>query len=209
MTLLWVLVALAGLAALFVLALSVPLDVTLRIDVQGKPQFTVRLRWLFGLVTREVKPQRKKAEERKPSNIRGQAKFVFEILRTDGLLKQVRGLLRDILRRIKVKELKADFRVGLGNPIETGLLFAAMAPAKALAGIAGPFDIRVQPVFDETVFEGYSYIEARMRPIRLVMPLTRFVFSKPVIRTLRKLALRRWRRRERMPAVRWKLPASP
>lgn len=191
----WVLVVLSGLAAFVALALSVPIDLTVRADFQGEPRFTVRIEWLFGLVVRKLNGRKKKAEGRKPTRARGQARDILDILRTEGLLKQVRRLLKDVFRRIKVRELKADFRVGLDNPVETGILFAMIRPAGFLAGLAGPFDVHVQPDFDEKVFEGYVHGQARLRPIRLVIPCLRFFFSRPVIRTLQKLVRRRWERR--------------
>lgn len=198
----WILVALLSLAAFIALLLSVPVDVTLRLDVYGKPEFRIRCRWLFGLVTREVRRGRRKAEEGKPVSRSEQARNLFEILRTDGLLKQFRRLAKDVLSRIKLKELKGEFRVGLGNPVETGIFYALLMPARFLAGFFITGDIKVTPVFHETVFEGYVYGEARLIPIRLVFPLLRFAFSSAVLRVVKKRALRKWKRRKYVPATR-------
>ena len=98
----WVIVALASLAALIILALCVPLDVELHLDGNGRPKFGMRLTWLFGLVSREVrrgkkKPEEEKREDKRKLRGRGTIRAVFKILRTRGLPRRIMGLLRDIL----------------------------------------------------------------------------------------------------------------
>ena len=58
----WVAITLASLAIILILALCVPLDVVLHANVYGKPKFQLRLAWLFGLVTREIRKGEKKPE---------------------------------------------------------------------------------------------------------------------------------------------------
>lgn len=193
----WVIITLASLAVILVLILCVPLDLVLRADVYGRPKFRLRLSWLFGLVSKELtgrkKPKEKKVieEKRKPRKRMKDAKAIFAILRTRGLLKQIKRLLRDVLSSFKIRDLGADFRVGLGDPADTGLLFALIGPATVLF----PHGIRVEPSFeDEAVFEGYSYGTLRLQPIQLVTPFVRFVFSLATLRVIKKLVLTKWRK---------------
>lgn len=201
----WVIIALASLAVILILVLCVPLDVAFHVDVYGRPKFRLRLSWLFGLVGKEVTKEKKKPEEKKrvvedKQKLRKRRKgtrAIFEILRTRGLLRQLRGLLRDILSRLKFRELRADFRVGLGNPAETGLLFALLRPATFFLGSSRFHEIRIEPSFeDKTLFEGYSYGALRLRPIQLVLPSLRFAFSLATIRVLKKLVLTKWKRKK-------------
>ncbi len=188
---LWIIVALVGAAAFITLLLSVPLDVTLRLDIYGKPEFTLKLGWFFGLVTKEVRRKKGKSNERKPTSKMDRARAIFEILRLEGLPGQLRRLIKEVFSRISVRELKGEFRVGLGNPVETALLFALVGPLSFIAGLSHNF--KVTPAFDEAVFEGYLYGEARLHPIRLVIPILRFVFSLAAMRLVKKVALRRWK----------------
>jgi hypothetical protein len=202
---LWVAVSLASLAALLILVLCVPLDMAAHLDVYGRPKFRMRLRWLFGLVSREIRKGEKKPEEkervikveRRPKKRRGTATAVFRILRTKGLLRQIKALLRGILSRLKIRELGADFRVGLDNPADTGLIFALLGPAIFFLSSSFPHRIRVQPSFDgEAVFEGYLYGAVRLQPIQLVMPFMGFAFSLATIRAAKALVLTKWKRRK-------------
>ncbi len=198
----WAVAALASLAALIVLLLCVPLDIRLNVDVPGKPM--VRLAWLFGLVSKEITRRKKKPEEKRPAVRRKprarkiRARAVFDILRTRGLLKQVSGLLKGILRCLKIKEFGANFRVGLDNPADTGLLFAFVGPATVFLSSAFPCEIRVQPSFDdEAVFEGYLHGTLRLRPIKVATPFLRFVFSLATIRVIKTLVLTKWKRKKK------------
>ena len=46
----WVIATLASLAGLVIFLLCVPLDMRLHMDVYGKPKFSFKLTWLFGLI---------------------------------------------------------------------------------------------------------------------------------------------------------------
>ena len=202
----WAIAVLASLAALIILILCVPLDVVLRVDMDGRPKFRARLAWLFGLVSKDLRREKEKPEEekraiegkRKGRDRRADARLLFEVLRTRGLLGQLGRLLRSVLSRIKIRELGANFRVGLDNPANTGLLFAFAAPVNLLLSSSSRHEIRVQPCFaDEPVIEGSFYGTARLRPIRLTASLIAFAFSLPVMRAVKTLVLTKWKGKKR------------
>ncbi len=192
----WVVAALASLAALTILVLCVPLDIRLHLDVPGKPK--IRLTWLFGVVSKEVTQGKKKTEEKKkvvrkkPGGRRLQARTIFDILRTEGLLRQFKVLLKNILGALKIRDLEVDLTVGLDDPAETGLLFAFVGPASRLLSSSFPHQIRVQPS-SEAVFEGYLHGTVRLQPIRLVTPILKFVFSSATIRAAKTLVVSKWK----------------
>lgn len=200
----WVLVALSSLAVLIILALCLPLDLLLRLEVYGKPRFRVRLAWLFGLVDKEIRKGKRKARakrkavegQRRPKDRRGRVELVFNILRTKGLLPQLLRLLRNIVSCLHIRDLKADFRVGLDNPADTGFLFAFIGPATLLMNSSFPCRTRVQPDFGAAVLEGYLCGTVRLQPIQLVTPVIRFVFSSATLRVAKKLMVTKWKRRK-------------
>jgi hypothetical protein len=201
---LWVIVTLASLAVIFILVLSVPLDLAMQVSVPGKPRFQVKVVWFFGLVSKKItgrkKPEEKKRvvkDKEKPE--KGKRRFgdIFKILRTRGLLRQVKVLLRDLLGCLKIRDLAADFRVGLGHPADTGFLFALIGPTTSWLSNSVHHQIRVQPSFtDEATFEGHLSGAVRLRPIQLVFPFLRFFFSLATIRVVKKLVLTKWKRKK-------------
>lgn len=200
----WGIVVPASLAIIIFLVLLVPIDIAFHTYVPGKPKFSLRLAWLFGLVSREItgreKPEEKKKVvkgRKKPGRKINRVKNIFELLRIKGLLMQVSVLVRRIIGCFKIKELSADFKVGLGDPADTGMLFAAIGPAALLSGSTFPCQIRIEPSFQsETTFTGRLNGTVRLQPIKLVVPLIRFVFSLATIRVIQKLVLTRWKRKK-------------
>lgn len=199
----WVVIALVSLAVLIILVLCVPLDLKLHVEVYGQPKFKMRLAWLFGLVSKEVtrkKPKEgKKVGEAEPKPKERKRGFwsVLKIVRTRGLLKQVKRLIKDILGCLKIRDLTADFDVGLDDPADTGILFAAVGPAALAVDSLTACQVRIRPAFgDGPVLEGYSSGTIRLQPIRLGVPVSRFIFSLPAFRMVKNLVMTKWKRRK-------------
>ena len=60
-----VIVVLASLTAVLIFVLSVPIEMSLRADVYGKPRFRLKLSWLFGLVHTDLAGRKKTIPEKK------------------------------------------------------------------------------------------------------------------------------------------------
>lgn len=198
----WAFAVLASLVVLIVLVLCVPLDINLRVETDGRPKFRIKLAWLFGLVHKEVR-RAKKAEveedvvEPKPRDRKGDTRLIFEVLRTRGLLRRLGNLLRSILNRIKIREFGANLSIGLDDPVDTGLLFAFIAPANLLLSSSSRHKVVVQPSFaGDAIFEGCLYGVVRLQPVQLVPPVAGFVFSLPAARTVKTLVSAEWRRKK-------------
>ncbi|MFC1892772.1 hypothetical protein ACFLYR_01870 [Chloroflexota bacterium] len=201
----WVVVALASLLLLAILALSVPLDAVLHVDIYGRPKFRMRLAWLFGLVGKEVTGGEKRPKEKKPA-VEGQPKpgkkgmgvrAIVEILRTRGLFQQVKYLLKGILRCLQIRDLGGSLQVGLGDPADTGFLFAVIGPATQYLRPSFLRELKLEPSFaDGVVCEGYLDGAVRCRPIQLVPPVLRFTFSLATIRVAKRIILTKWKRRK-------------
>ena len=200
----WVIAALASLAALITLLLCVPLDLVFRTNINGRPTFSMRLRWFFGLVSHELRRGRKSPKEKriiehnqKPRDWISETKVTFEILRTRGLLKQLVNLTKKILSRIKLGDFVVNLKVALENPADMGLLFAFTAPLNLLLSYFSPHEIKIEPSFvSENIIEGKLYGAVRMRPIQLAAPLLGFAFSSPTLRAMKKLILYKWTRKD-------------
>lgn len=199
----WVIAVLASLAALITLLLCVPLDLVFRTNIEGKIKSSLRLVWLFGLVSKDCIQTKKKPEEE--SNIEQEQKssdwtrgirITLEIIQTKGLLGQIVRFIKRILRQIKIRELVANLKVGLDNPADTGLLFAFAAPFNLLLSHFSPHRIRVEPSFaSDTLIEGRLCGAVRLRPVQLAVPLLGFAFSFPTLRAMKKLVLYKWKRK--------------
>ena len=199
----WVIAVLAGLAALVTLLLCVPIDLVFHTKIEGKIKSSLRLVWLFGLVSKDCIQTKKKPQEE--SNIEQEQKssdwtqgirITLEVIRIKGLLEQLGRLIKRIIRHIRVRELVANLKVGLDNPADTGLLFAFAAPFNLLLSYFSPHRIRIEPSFaSDTLIEGRLYGTVRLRPVQLAVPLLGFAFSFPTLRAVKKLVLYKWKRK--------------
>ncbi len=168
-------------------------------EISGKPRFNIKLLWFFGLVTKEIRKDSRheleKDAECKPKlkDLR-KTTSVFEFLRTKGMLGQITGLLKSILKRLKIKELIANFKLGLDNPADTGLLLAYMAPFSVFLNSFFSRQIRMELSFaGDAILEGSVFGAVRILPIHLIPALAGFAFSPSTVRAIKPLVLAKWR----------------
>ena len=200
----WIIAILAGLAVLLLFILWVPLDMVLQADFDGKPKFRLRFLWLFGLVSRDITDRKKKPEEKKKApGAKKKRRWVdagvmFKILRTRGFFSHIGRFIRDVLVCFRFRDIAADFKVGLGDPADTGLLFAFLGPASVFLGSSQVHQMRIEPSFgDDAILEGYSRVMVRLRPIRLVPPFFKLTFSLTTIRIAWTLITNKWKRKKK------------
>lgn len=199
----WVIVTIASLAVLLIFVLCVPLNIVLHADVYEKPKVRMRFSWLFGLVSKEITGKKEKpVEKRRAAKVKkkrrwGDTRVIFRILRTKGVLRRFKELLKDVLSCLNFRDLVADFKIGLGDPADTGLLFAFLGPATVFLGSSHIHQIRFEPSFsDDAILQGYSRGTLRLHPIRLVPPFLKFAFSLTAIRVAKTLISSKWKRKK-------------
>lgn len=198
----WIIAIAVGLAVVILLLFCVPLEVTFRIESDGRPEFGARVLWCFGLMRRELatkrksqKKERRAAARPKPKKWQGRTDTMLQILRSQGILSQLRQLMIDTLRCLRLKELNVDIRIGLADPADTGQLFALIGPAVIFVRSIWYHQIWVTPSFeDEAVLEGYAHGTVCVQPIQLIPPFVRFVFSAPTFNVLKILVSNQWKR---------------
>ncbi len=194
----WVIIALFSLILLVILVLCIPLDLIFQVNTSESPTFRIRLLWFLGLIDRDLKKPKKKADKKeKPARVRQKsrrrisASTIYQILRTRGLFTQLRRLVVSIFRSLKIKELSANIKLGLENPADTAFLFALIGPANFLLSML-PYKINVWPSFDgDLPLEAYLHGAIRVWPILVILASLRFVFSIPALKVSRTLIMKR------------------
>ena len=198
----WGIAVLAALAALLVLALYVPRDLAFHGSTRDKPRFGARFSWFFGLVNKDIekgkaRSVRKKKAKAKRRRRAGDGRVFLDIIRTRGLLKQVVVLVKSILGCIHIRDTVLDLKIGLEDPADTGLFFSFAGPIAAFMNLYTTHIITLQPsTGDGITFECYTQGKARLRPIELVPPLLKFIFSAAFFRAAGIVIIRRWKRKK-------------
>ena len=189
MLVVWLLLALlAGL----LLLLAVPVDLSFSLQRhEGRQEGSGILRWLFGLVrirlgTPEVparaQPERPKARQRQGR--RGGARSMKAMLRVEGLGRRLLRLARDLLRRIHIRDLSLQVRLGLDDPADTGRLWAVVGPLAAILPLPPAARIAIEPQFAAEAFEVDGSGDIRIIPVQLLFVLLVFLLSPGTLRAL-------------------------
>jgi len=184
----WVVVAL--LASLLAL-LAVPVDVDFVVQRQaGKQQGGVTLVWLFGLVrlrpgkpkTRaRARPARRKVGWRRTR--RGTRRLIA-LLRVEGFGWRLLRLAQELLRRIHVRELDMQVRLGLDDPADTGRLWAVVGPLAAMLASLSNTRVAVEPAFTAEALDIDGKGGIRIIPVQLLWVLLVFALSPDTRRAL-------------------------
>jgi hypothetical protein len=193
-----VVLVVAGLLGLVLLVLAVPVDVEFRLE--GIEPFTgeVGVRWLFGLVRfripgprvgkptprPEAKP--KAARVRARPKARGRHRNVLAALRQAAFRRRVYRLVRDLVRAVHLHRLRLLMRLGLGDPADTGRLWAVVGPLNAVAQLRNA-ELRIEPEFMDPVLEFQADGRLLLVPLRLLILAIAFALSPPTIRAWRTL----------------------
>jgi len=176
----------AGIILFIILLLSIPVDMAFVLEAREDVKATARVGWLFGLVWKDM--HRRKKKKPKKERKRGM-KPLLSVLRTKGLPGRILKLGRQILSCLKVRQLDADFRVGLDDPADTGILCSVLWPALVPLSSFSPMRFRMEPAFDEPAFEVSLHGRVRLFPIQMVWPLLCFVLSPTGWRTVRSMVV--------------------
>lgn len=190
----WILGTVLGVFLFLLLLLAVPVDLVFSAEKGAELKTRFRIGWMFGLVSKEIKRKEKpKKEPQAGEKRRGNAKYILAALRTEGFVGRAATFLKRTLRQIRMHEVRIDFDVGFAEPADTGMLFAALAPASIAARSFEPLDLRIRPDFAEKRLEGYARGDVRVVPITLLIVLMRFALSLTTLRAMKAVVAARRR----------------
>lgn len=189
-----VLAGLAALLGLLVVLLAVPVAAEFHLRRADAVQGCARVRWLFGLVrlqidsadaakaAREDPPAR--AAQRRPRGGAGPTR-ALRLLRDAALRRRALRLARDLVAALHLRGVSLRARIGLGDPAETGRLWALIGPLGVALQQLARIDVRIDPDFADPVFAFDAQGRCRLVPLHLLALLLAFVLSPATIRAWR------------------------
>ena len=181
-----------NLAGLFVLLLSVPIDLSFSLKTDERFRSRVRIGWLFGLVGKDLgggenanEPKDEEKPKKQGRRSKRSPRPFLAAIRTRGFPGQSLRFARRMLRAIRVRELNLGLQIGLGDPAETGQLLGLVSPVTACVGAIPGVQMSVEPDFYEETFRSYCNGSVRIYPIRMVPPMVLFALSLTSFRGLK------------------------
>lgn len=184
-----------GLIVLGILVLSIPVDMALELELRDEMRTRVRVGWLFGLVWKEIRARKKRPAEEEKKKRRDIRPFIT-LIRTRGMPGRLAKLARQVLRRLHMRQLEGDVRLGLDDPADTGVVCSFAWPALAYLNSFRPLSVRFEPCFSEPLLELTMHGTMRVYPVEMAGPLLSFAVSPAFLRAIRSMAVSRWRRRK-------------
>lgn len=158
------------------LLLALPVDLRFSLRKDDTVAYRAELRLLFGLLSVDLGKQERKAEETAAPKRKSVQPHPGSLFGSEGSIHRLIRLIRDLMRSVRIRELKLHGRIGLGDPAYTGVLFGLLHPL-LLPGR----DITLQADFQEAVFEGHCSGELRLFPIRVIGSLLAFAVSSAIL----------------------------
>lgn len=186
----WIMAIAVGVPLLIILLLTIPVNVFFRFDSNIGWEPRLRLTWLFGFVIKEFNSRTKKT--RKASGWRRKQKGVnvlWTLVRSGKSRGTLFRLIKGVLSRLHIRQAKLDLRVGLNDPMETGMLFAAIYPMMSCINTFAPVQLQVQPDFSRSGLWGYGEVNVRVIPLTMLRPFADFVFSPAGLRIMKTIRL--------------------
>jgi len=177
--------------SLIVILLAMPVTLTYQFSWKETPSADLRLNWAFGLVRAGVSPDlakpgpdkseatRKKGARRGKST--GKKNFMAAI-RQAPFRRRMFRFVSDLWHTIHKKNVQLLVRLGLGDPADTGRLWAVLGPLSGMLARLRDIRVTIEPDFLDATLEVDSSGTIRMIPLQIAIIVFGLLFSPPIWR---------------------------
>lgn len=195
---------LTGVAAfllLIIAILAIPVTLTFKLSWEEAFKSDTKLLWAFGLVrvriptdkTRTTSSQDQKAgqKRRKPEHTPGRKRNVFAAIRQASFRRRLIRFMRELWRAVHKEDLTLRLRLGLGDPADTGQLWAIVGPMAGVLANVPEASIAIEPEFLDATLELDSSGSIRLIPLQMIFLAGALLLSPAVwqgISQMRKVA---------------------
>lgn len=186
--------------ALLVALLAIP--VSLRFDVAWDQTLRkdIHLQWAFGLLNVQLAPGETEEHELKskapaPKRPRAEHKAskrkrnVLGALRLKPVRQRIVRFVTDLWRAVQKQDLSLRIRVGLGDPADTGRLWALVGPLAGWLSTLRDAAVTIEPEFFEPTVELETHGNIRLVPLRVLGIVIAFALSPAVWQGLRAMRM--------------------
>ena len=164
--------------SLIVILLALPVTLTYRCSWKHTLSVDLRLNWAFGLVRADVSPD---LEDSEPNQAAAAAKKgawwakskdrksnVMAAIRHRSFRRRILRLMSDLWSAIHKKDVRLWIRTGLGDPADTGRLWAVLGPLSGMFSRPGDISVAIEPDFIDATLEVDSSGTVRVVPLQIV-----------------------------------------
>ena len=181
--------ALTIVAVLLVLLLAVPVELAFRLERVEAFSGQITVRWLFGLVRfriplpgAEAPPRAQAAKPKQQPAQRGARRNAIALFRQPAFRRRVWRLVTDLIGAAHLRELRVHLRLGLGDPADTGWLWALVGPLSVAAQGLRNAEVRIDPEFMDEAFELHADGRLLLIPLQFLVLAIGFALSPASLR---------------------------
>jgi len=182
---------------MLVALLAIPLTLSFQVSWRDALQGNVRLSWLFGLVrvpiplsqTTPPSPEGKASAQKKglhPGRSSRNKTNVSAVIRNKPFRRRILRFIRDLWHAIGKRDLNLRLRIGLGDPADTGQLWAFLGPVAGMLATAREATVELEPDFFDEVLELDSSGAIRIVPLQIIYLTVALLLSPPVRQAIRR-----------------------
>ena len=163
---------------LLIALLAIPVTLTFKMTWQQAFQGDIMLLWLFGLVRVHLPSFQSKATS--PEGVGLAQKIdrfeqlsrkkhsVFAVVWQKAFRQRIIKFICDFWHVVHKRDVSLRVRLGLGDPADTGQLWAVIGPVAGMLSNAKEASIEIEPEFFDTTFELDSSGNIRLIPLQII-----------------------------------------
>ena len=171
--------------------LAVPITLRFRLSRYEAVEGKVTLQWLFGLVKVDlsnIQPDEESGEKKKVEHSgswHSSKMSLSRAVRQQPFRNRLIRFVSDIWHAIKREDFRLYLRLGLGDPADTGQLWAIIGPLSGILFTLEDAEITVEPDFFDAIFEFESSGTICLIPLQLLTLVGGLLLSPVIWRGLR------------------------
>lgn len=183
--------------AVLIALLAIPLTLTFRVSWQEAFRNDAELKWAFGLVRKRIlpatsrpaiskseKPRRRTGRSRHPTH----ASFnILRLLRQKDFRRRIIRFVSDVWHAVYKKDVTMRLRIGLGDPADTGKLWAVLGPISGMLGSAQGLSVTIEPEFIDETLELVGGGSIRIIPLQMLFLAAALMMSPPIWRGIKQM----------------------
>ena len=164
---------------LIVILLAMPVTLAYRLSWKKTLSASLKLNWAFGLVRADVSPDLSNPEPDQATAVArkggwwgastGRKSNVLAAIRQSSFRRRILRLVSDLWSAIHKKDVRLWVRAGLGDPADTGRLWAVLGPLSGIFLRPGDISVAIEPDFLDATLEVDSSGIVRVVPLQIVI----------------------------------------
>ena len=187
-----ILLTVVCLLALLIALLAIPLSMSFSFTRHRSIQASAQFHWLFGLVkfqahfpdeTPSIKQEKTTPKKKpKPHRDMNNKRDIIILLKQSTFRQHIIKFIKNLMRASHARDLYLLLRIGLGDPADTGILWAVIGPLCGMMKNLKSAKIEIEPEFIDSVLEIESRGHLHLVPLQFIALTIGFMFSPTTLR---------------------------